>query len=125
MATDYRRQAIRGSAPLFVAAVVVLALGYAGVEPTTRLFGAFAALAAVLLAGWYALDRPWYLAGVWVVPATLAAVMILSGDASASELRTVGGVLAVLSPVTVVISPATAYFAQAGESVGNRLIEKE
>ena len=58
MTTDYRRQAIRGSVPMFVASVMIFAFGYFGFEPSTTLSAVFATAAVALLGGWYVLDRP-------------------------------------------------------------------
>jgi hypothetical protein len=49
--------------------------------------------------------------------------MVLSGDTSPSELRTVGIALAGSGVVSVVTWPTTGYFAELGESVGSRLTD--
>jgi drug/metabolite transporter (DMT)-like permease len=125
MAEEYRGEARRGALVLFVASGVVLALGYLGFEPSTAFFGVFAAVAVVLLGGWYVLDEPPYPPEAWLVAATIAAVMVLSGDGSSGTLQSVGVALAASGVVTLVTSRAIAYAARAGESVGDRLIDEE
>ena len=83
----------------------------------------FAAATVVLFGGWYVFSLPRYLFVGWLAMATVTAVMVLSGDASPSELRTVGIALAGSGVVSVVTWPTTGYFAELGESVGSRLTD--
>jgi drug/metabolite transporter (DMT)-like permease len=125
MASDLRRETRRGALVLFVASGMVLALGSVGFEPSMALFGVFAAIAVLLLGGWYVLDESPYPPEAWLVSATVAAVMVLSGGGASSTLQSVGVALAASGVVTIVISPAMAYAARAGESVGDRLTDEE
>jgi hypothetical protein len=123
MTTNIHGGAIRGAVSLLVAAAIVFVLGNSGFGPSTRLFVVFAAATVVLFGGWYVFSLPRYLFVGWLATATVTAVMVLSGDASPSELRTVGIALAGSGVVSVVTWPTTGYFAELGESVGSRLTD--
>lgn len=115
--SDYHRQALHGSALTLLAAALAYTAAFVA-PPGPDVAAALAIGAVVLLAAHFLFDRPDAIAGAWAVPATAAAVVLLSE--SAHEQRVAALVLAALSVVGFITYPLTARAAEWGERVGEK-----